>query len=584
MGMWQTKEQLQDLLCRVVSIPSVTGSQAEVTLPKYLAEQFGKLSYFEQHPDHIKCTPTGDGRFFVTALVKQNEDVQDTIILVSHYDVVDVQDFGVWKDLAFSPAQLTSQFYDSKEAMPEEVQKDMETGNWLFGRGTMDMKCGLVLHMSMIERACRGEFPGNLLLLTVPDEEVNSVGMRAAVPELVEIAEKYNLQYKTVLNSEPVFTRYPGDQNKYIYMGSIGKVLPGFLCYGKETHVGEPFSGLNANYMASELTRELELDTTFCEIVEGEGTPPPTNLIQKSLKKDYSVQIPHKAVTLFNLFLLERTMEEVVDSLRMAANKVADRIQENYQRRSAHFSTLQSFVPPTMKVNVLTYQELHEYAIATYGKQRVLDLMASVQANRKEKDDRDATIEIVDELADLCKERSPMIVIFFAPPYYPAVCSRKNEMIRQVVADIVAYANERHHVDLQKQYYFGGISDLSYVGNEYDTGKVDIGKMDSGKVDSARVDSRKLDSGAESGKVDSYVANMPLWEKGYSLPLSALDAFRVPVLNLGPFGKDAHKWTERLDTDYAFNTAHDLIVNCIHKLFAYKGSGMVAGAGTGERR
>ena len=45
------------------------------------------------------------------------------------------------------------------------------------GRGTMDMKCGLALQMAMIEQACEERFDGNVLLLAVPDEEVNSVGM-----------------------------------------------------------------------------------------------------------------------------------------------------------------------------------------------------------------------------------------------------------------------------------------------------------------------------------------------------------------------------------------------------------------------
>jgi arginine utilization protein RocB len=51
--------------------------------------------------------------------------------------------------------------------------------------------------------------------------------------------------YTLVLNSEPMFPRYPGDQTNYVYTGSIGKILPGFYCYGKETHVGESLAGLN---------------------------------------------------------------------------------------------------------------------------------------------------------------------------------------------------------------------------------------------------------------------------------------------------------------------------------------------------
>ena len=85
-----------------------------------------------------------------------------------------------------------------------------------------------------------------------------------------------------------------------MYTGSIGKVLARFFCKGIETHVGEPFSGLNANFMVSELNRLLELNSDYCEEVDGEVTPPPTNLMQKDLKEAYSVQTPHTAVSLFN--------------------------------------------------------------------------------------------------------------------------------------------------------------------------------------------------------------------------------------------------------------------------------------------
>lgn len=537
MGKWTTKAELTDLLCDLVKIPSVTLSAAEVELPKFVIEELGTLDYFKQHPDHLRTNPTGDGRSFVTALVKRSDDVRKTVILVSHFDVVDVQDYGAWKNDAFDAKKLTADFYSRKDEMPAEVQKDMESGNWLFGRGTMDMKCGLALHMAMVAQACEGRFDGNILLLAVPDEEVNSVGMRAAVPVLLEMAEEYGLEFTTVLNSEPMFTRYPGDQNNYIYTGSIGKVLPGFLCYGKETHVGEPFSGLNASLMASQVTSEFELNTDFCEQVEGEVTPPPTNLMQRDLKEEYSVQIPHRAVTLFNLFLLEKSMDQVVEPLLAGARRAAERIKIAYASRAASFAKLDRFTPPELDVRVLTYEELYQYAIKTHGKMTVDRLQKSVLDNRGNQDDRDISIRLVDQMSILCKELSPMIVLFFAPPYYPAVSSRKNRLIEQVVGDMIGYAKEKHAVTLRKQNYFGGISDLSYVGLQYPA-----------------VSLRPL------------VANMPLWDRGYSLPLAELEQFDVPVLNLGPVGRDAHQWTERLHLDYAFDTLYDMLPVCIEKL------------------
>lgn len=534
---WQSKAQLLELLCNLVKIPSVTGSKAEISLADYLEQELSALSYFKNHPAHIQLHPTDDGRSIVTALVKRNDNVRDTVILVSHFDVVDVQDYGTWKKFAFDPQELTQMFQMNKKDMPIGVQQDLDEGNWLFGRGTMDMKCGLALHMSMVEQACHGTFEGNILLLAVCVEEVNSVGMRTAVPVLLDMAKQFDLEYRVCLNTEPMFTRYPGDRNKYIYTGSIGKVLPGFLCYGKETHVGEPLSGLNANLMASMITCELELNVDFCEVVEGEVTPLPTNLIQKDLKEEYSVQIPHRAVTLFNLFIFEKTMREVIDQLSQLSQKIANRIEEHYATQAVNFAKLERSTPQTIKVNTLTVEQLLNYAIKHHGKEEVERIHIKALENRGSKDDRDMTIRLVDELAILCKELSPMIVLFFAPPYYPAISSRNHSLIQRVAGEMIDYAVEKHHVHLVNQHYFGGLSDLSYVGLQQPV-----------------------------SSIEPLVVNMPLWNKGYSLPLVELEMLNLPVLNLGPVGRDAHKWTERLDVDYAFETLLDMLKTAIHKL------------------
>jgi len=532
---WKSKEQLTDLLCDLVAIPSVSGSAAERELPYFVRAGLAKLPYFERNPEHLRLHPTGDGRHFVTALAKRTEDTRDTIIVLSHYDVVDVKDYGTWEALAFDPRKLTAKFYAEKASLPKAVQADLDQGDWLFGRGAMDMKCGLALHMSMLERACLGEFDGNVLLLTVPDEEVNSVGMRAAVPALLEMAERYGLDYKAVVNSEPVFSRHPGDLANYVYTGTIGKVLPGFLCYGKETHVGEPLSGLNGNYMASMLTCEFELNADFCEFVDGESTPPPTNQLQRDLKQDYSVQIPHRAVTLFNLFVLERSMEELVERLLQAASRAVRRMEEAYA--SAVAATKARGVD--MNVAVLTFEQLLRRAEQAHGKAVVERLLRQTRERLAGRDDREVTIALVDEVSILCKELAPMTVLFFAPPYYPAVSSRNDAFIRRAVDDLTALARDRYGVELERQHFFGGISDLSYVG-----------------------------TGKPASSLELLVSNMPLWGEEYSLPLAELERFAVPVLNVAPIGRDAHQRTERLDVDYSFGTLPEMLYACLQNLFA----------------
>ena len=85
------------------------------------------------------------------------------------------------------------------------------------------MKMGLALHMSIIEKASIEQWPINLLLLTVPDEEVNSAGMRAAVKELVTLRDKYDLSYKMFFNSEPSFSQKPGDDRSLYLFWNVGE-------------------------------------------------------------------------------------------------------------------------------------------------------------------------------------------------------------------------------------------------------------------------------------------------------------------------------------------------------------------------
>ncbi|MGM7701858.1 M20/M25/M40 family metallo-hydrolase [Pseudalkalibacillus sp. Hm43] len=540
MKKWQDKESLKELLCHLIEFPSITGSEAELAISEFIHMQLNDLDYFQEHPEDLQIHPTSDGRKFVTAFVR-NGNKKETVVLISHFDVVDVEDYGEWKNLAFRPKELTQEFLANIDELPDLVQEDLKESEWLFGRGSMDMKAGLTLQMSMIEKATQGEFDGNLLLLTVPDEEANSTGMMEAVEVLLEMSQLHDLEYKACLNSEPVFTRYPGDTNQYVYTGSIGKLLPGFLCYGMETHVGEPFSGINANYMVSELTKELELNTDFCESIDGEVTPPPTNLMQKDLKEEYSVQIPHVAVTMYNLMVMDRSVSEINKDLLSLASKVAKRIERHLYNHAMTFTQWESFEPLEHHISVFTYQDLLEKAIQQYGEAEIVRRQAYIAANYKVLGDRDLSTRLVYDLASLCKDEGPMIVLFYSPPFYPAVSSRKNPFIKQVVREMIEYAETKHNVVLKEQNYFAGLSDLSFTS---------------------------LSQSVEGLK--PLFRNMPLFQNGYRFPLDELQQLKIPVMNLGPQGRDAHKWTERLNIDYSFGVFHDMLPVAISKLLKNK--------------
>lgn len=535
---WQTKEALTGLLAKLVEYESITGTEGEATFPEYVYYLLKDMEYYEKAPDHLSLHPIQDGRRFLTALVKKPGAVK-TIVLLSHFDVVDVQDYGDLKHLAFRPKELTDMMLMRKELLSDFVKAELETGDWLFGRGSMDMKAGLAVQMGLLEKAMNGEVDGNLLLLTVPDEEANSSGMLGAVDVLRHLAKQHELQYVTCLNSEPAFSRYPNDQNHYIYTGSIGKILAGFFCCGKETHVGEPFSGLNATLMASEISSLLELNEQYCEKAGNEVTPPPTCLLQKDLKEEYSVQIPHLSVSLYNLLIMKRPLSEVHRLLKKTANEAARQVEQKYLQKAQSFAEMVAYEPEPLHVSVLSYRELLSKAVEKAGAQEVERRIVNLTTSMGTADDRSLSIQITAELAGVCKELAPMIVLFYAPPYYPAVSSSGDRMIEKASEELIAYAGSKYGVSLKRQNYFNGLSDLSFF---------------------------QLKDGDEH--MQSVLDSMPLYGKQYTLPMAAIRELNMPVINVGPEGRDAHQWTERVNLPYSFGILPDLLRHTAASIFA----------------
>ncbi|MCZ2258609.1 M20/M25/M40 family metallo-hydrolase [Sporosarcina sp. G11-34] len=528
--LWNTPEKLRALLCELVSWDSRTLTEGEVTFAPKLEAKLTRLSYFQENPNHLELHDAGLGRQTVTALYKHPE-ATETIVLISHFDTVQTEEYGVLEALAFNPEELTRKLHDHKDELPEQARIDLETGKYLFGRGTMDMKMGLALHIAMIEKASIEQWPINLLLTTVPDEEVNSAGMRVAVSELVRLREVHGLTYKLFLNGEPSFSQGPEDNKEYIYSGTIGKIMPSALFYGKETHVGEPMRGITANYIASFLTQRMEWNPLFSESDLGETTPLPVSLQQKDLKAQYSTQTPYRAAALYNVFLFKRTADEVMDLFEQVAMEAMDECSAAYQAVCDREQ-----VKGVGNPRVIRYEELLTYATEKLGQEEVERLKNTVLDNI-EADDRELCIEIVDNLMIQCQELAPATVIFYAPPYYPAVNTSDNPLVKESIA-LVQKEASKFDLELDQIHYFNGICDLSYVNYEDDG--------------------------------DGWVAferNTPVWGDTYSIPFNEMAELSAPVLNVGPFGKDAHQRTERLQVDSAFVEMPQMIEALIRNMF-----------------
>ncbi|PKR78917.1 hypothetical protein CEY16_03950 [Halalkalibacillus sediminis] len=535
---WQTKAELVRLLDQLVSFKSVTGSEDEIAIVDYIYQLLQERDYFNEHPDHLRRRPIEDGRQFLTALVKKPE-VKQTIILVSHIDVVDVDDYGSLKPSAFRVKELTEEFVKDFSNLPEEIKRDLKTGEWLFGRGTMDMKAGTALQLSMLEKAMNGEWDGNILQLVVPDEEANSIGMIEAVEELKKIQAEYDLDYKLCLNCEPMFRQYPGDEQTYFYTGSLGKLLPGFFCYGKETHVGEPFHGLNANLITSYLNEHLELNELFIEEVENQITPPPVSLMNRDLKDQYSVQTPLTAVSMYNVFYMEQTIDDIRKKLFDVMNKTKSHVEQHMREKASIFYKDEyQLDESTYTISVMDYDMLYEAAVERHGAEEVQRRQRLLIHDRSG-GDRDFSTVLTQDLAYLCKDLAPMIVLFFSPPFYPAVTSQHHSMIKNILNDVSDYTEKEHERSPEVLSYFSGLSDLSFVGESNQT----------------------------SDQIQSLTENMPLEKAGLANMVIKGDRLIVPTLNIGPYGKDAHQWTERLEINYSFEQLPKILERTIKTTF-----------------
>lgn len=487
------------------------------------------------------------GKKSVISILRGKKDPSNkkTVILIGHTDTVGISDYGELKDFAHLPYELTEKLRDRKEQLPPEVQADLDSGDYLFGRGIFDMKAGNAIIMSLMEEIEKDleNFSGNIIYCAVCDEEANSIGMRSCVPKLVELREKNQFKYTALINTDYMTSEYPGDLNKYVYVGTVGKLMPSFYVVGKETHVGEAFKGLDPNQIIAELTKRINLNTDLCDVVEGEVTLPPMSLKQQDLKPEYSVQTAKTAHAFYNFATHYSTPDMVLEKMRGVATSAFAEVLKNINDQYAKYCALteRSYESIPFKVSVMTYNEL--YAAVREEKGKELDEL--LETNRQKWlmdesiDDRDYALKEVEWLQMMWTNQEPVIIVYFTPPYYPHIYVEGKTNQEKQLLEAVKEAVDTTETDYQLVYkkFFPYISDLSYAA-----------------------------APKEVDAVEALKQNMPGFGVKYSLPLEDMQKLQLPVVDIGPFGKDSHKFTERLEKNYSFNVAPVLVQKTVMNL------------------
>ena len=605
------RECIYHHLKELVAIPSISNTKEESLAADYLAKSLAEQDYFRANPGLCGQFPIeGDplGRTVAYGLVRGNG--RRTVILTGHYDVVDTEEYGEFRKYAYDVDAWKNASGPELEGLLEmltpEAREDFCSGEWLFGRGVNDMKGGLAVGLAVTGwfggRVLEGRgLEGNILFLSVPDEEAYSAGMRGAVPLFVDLARRYDLDYACLLDLEPCFDEGGGQQ---VFIGSVGKMLPAVLVQGAKAHVVEAFKGLNAVGVLARLFLETELAPEFAEVCEGELCPPPTWFNLRDRKEGYDVSVPLRAGGYMSVLGFQKTAETLMERLvelgrkafseylarmegqRLALEEmqgggeygaevagdcgsgIADSAEaagdcgSGLDDRGEHCGSAAygaelpggrpsvvpcETVPP---YSVLEYRELADYCVGKYGSEAFADWQREQQREAGEMiragrwSYPQATLELMDRLLTWSKITAPVMVLSYAPPYYPAYHSDHlpgRAGAGSALFDLLDLAAAGYGVRLEKGNYFCGISDLSYCG------------------------------GGEGPGLEGYAANSPMWGGLYSMDSEAMKQFCAPALLFGPVGRDAHQMGERVKAASLLEEVPSVLIKFIEQMFANGG-------------
>ncbi|WAG62991.1 M20/M25/M40 family metallo-hydrolase [Clostridium estertheticum] len=526
--MEDSEKKIKDTLEELISIQSDTGTSLEKDVEKYLYDWLQKLDYFKSNTNNLGSYPLKNDsleRAVVWGLVKGVG--RKTVILLNHHDVVDAYDYQTLKPYAYQPALLREMLKNVELA--KDVEEDLISGEWIFARGAADMKAGIAIQLSIIEEFSKQQnFNGNILFISVADEESLSLGMRSSAELLEKIKNKFDLEYTILIDSEP---HQKTENNEGVfYTGSVGKLMPVVYVRGKKTHIGDIFQGFNPLLLLSQIASETELNSDFSDVVENEVSPPPSWNYFRDGKKCYDASIPDSAGGYFSVLTLKRTpkiiLEQLLEISKQTFENVICKMNKSYSNYLNKKNEDEHKLP--WKTNVKTFSQIYNDAIEQSGEKFLLDYNLTIDKLKIDIKNNiigmpESNMALIGKTLEYIADKTPMVVIAFSPPYYPHISINDFKELDNNVSHIgnavVRIAREVCYETYSKRNYFMGISDMSYAALN------------------------------ESENVIPHIEfNMPLWKNMYDIPFETIKQLNIPSINIGPYGKDLHKFTERVFT------------------------------------
>nr|WGD61004.1 M20/M25/M40 family metallo-hydrolase [Bacillus velezensis] len=531
------EEKIEAITKSLVALNSINGTLGEGKKADYIKDMIKSFPYFQENPSHVweQAIPEDPyGRKNIFAFIEGNGESLNTVIYHAHLDTVGIEDFGPLKDIAFDSDRLAEYF--SNYEFDRDVQRDARSGEWMFGRGSVDMQSGIAVHLANLlhfsER--RDQLPSYILFMANPDEESQHSGILTSISELKRLKQEKQLRYLAAINNDFITPLYEGDTTRYIYTGAAGKLLPCFAIYGREVHVGDTLSGIDPNLIASEITRRIHNNIHMAENIEGELVLPPTCLYQRDNKEAYNVQTAVSSYVYFNYFIYEKTAKEVMDQLTAVADEACKETEQKLSDYYDEYCERTSLPKKEMSWNVQVYS-LEDYLKRL--RSRGIDPVQCIGQAFKTYEHlelRMRCFKAVEELQKLDPEQGAKVIIFYAPPYLPHNYlkeeSTRDRLLQHVIQEAVDKTAASTGETFVFKKFFPYLADGSFLSlHETDE------------------------------EVSAFTDNFPGWDVIGTIPFKEIRELNIPSVNIGVYGKDGHKWTERVYKPYTFHVLPELI-------------------------
>jgi arginine utilization protein RocB len=299
----------------------------------------------------------------------------------------------------------------------------------------------------------------------------------------------------------------------------MGKALAGLYVLGRPTHAGMPFEGVDAAQLAASLTARATGSRELVDRADGAVAAPAVALRLRDLKPGYNVQTAAEAMVELNLITIVRPLAETLDELRrIALDALASLVRSMRE--------LASWVQPGAALHgVLAGGSLEEQVLLWPELLRRAGEPGELFALSESADPRAYTLARLRHVVREAKLQGPAIVIHLLPPYHPHAAPGDGPLVRATRAVL---SREGHEV----RPFYPYITDASYLAWRAEPPEA----------------------------LERY---MPCYGREYALPLEAMRALDLDVVNLGPWGRDAHGLFERVRCDWTFGRLPGLVAEVV---------------------